>query len=187
MKVDYHDKIIALINDGNIETAKMYVGKVMHENYVYHARKAFKKYIKSVSLSTSVSYYDYVDGDKLLFGDSYSIFRLDSDEIVDEKYIRRINVRKNERPSVENRLEVLNVALDKPLVSVSSIDKNNVSDFFDNEERQIQFMKSYKQYLYYLKMFLGENIKYYVGTNGAYFIAKSDMGEALVLNRKKSV
>jgi hypothetical protein len=187
MKVDYHDKIIALINDGNIETAKMYVGKVMHENYVYHARKAFKKYIKSVSLSTSVSYYDYVEGDKLLFGDSYSIFRLDSDEIVDEKYIRRINVRKNERPSVENRLEVLNAALDKSLVSVSSINRNNVSDYFDSEERQIQFMECYKQYLYYLKMFLGENIEYYVGTNGAYFIAKSDMGEALVLNRKKSV
>ena len=187
MKVDYHDKIIALINDGNIETAKMYVGKVMHENYVYHACKAFKKYIKSVSLSTSVTYYDYVEGDKLLFGDSYSIFRLDSDEIVDEKYIRRINVRKNERPSVENRLEILNAALDKPLVSVSSIDKNNVSEYFDSEERQIQFMECYKQYLYYLKMFLGENIKYYVGTNGAYFIAKSDMGEALVLNRKKSV
>ena len=186
MKVDYHDKIIALINDGNIETAKMYVGKVMHENYVYHARKAFKKYIKSVSLSTSVSYYDYVDGDKLLFGDSYSIFRLDSDEIVDEKYIRRINVRKNERPSVENRLEVLNTALDKPLVSVSSINRNNVSEYFDSEEKLIQFMNYYKKYLYYLKMFLGENINYYIGFSGSYFIAKSDKGEALVLslNRK---
>ncbi len=187
MKVDYHDKIIALINNGNIETAKMYVGKVMHENYVYHARKAFKKYIKSVSLSTSVSYYDYVDRDKLLFGDSYSIFRLNNDEIVDEKYIRRINVRKYDRPRVENRLEVLNAALDKPLVSVSSINRDNVSEYFDSEEKLIQFMEYYKQYLYYLRMFLGENIKYYVGTNGAYFIAKSDMGEALVLNRKKSV
>jgi len=46
MKVDYHDKIITLINDGNIETAKMYVGKVMHENYVYHARKLLKNILK---------------------------------------------------------------------------------------------------------------------------------------------
>ena len=187
MKVDYHDKIITLINDGNIETAKMYVGKVMHENYVYHARKAFKKYIKSVSLSKSSSYYDYVDRDKLLFGDSHSIFRLNSDEIVDEKYIRRINVRKYDRPRVENRLEILNAALDKFLVSVSSINRDNVSEYFDSEEKLIQFMDYYKQYLCYLRMFLGENIKYYVGSSGAYFIAKSDMGEALVLNRKKSV
>ena len=187
MKVDYHDRIITLINDGNIETAKMYVGKVMNENYVFHARKTFKKYIKSVNLSTSVSYYDYVEGDKILFGDSNSIFRLNSDEIVDEKYIRRINVRKYDRPRVENRLEVLNAALDKTLVSVSLINRDNVSEYFDSEEKLIQFMEYYKQYLYYLRMFLGENIKYYVGTNGAYFIAKSDMGEALVLNKKKSV
>ena len=185
MKVDYHEKIKTLIEDGNIETAKMYVGKVMHENYVYHARKTFKKYIKSVNLSTSVSYYDYVEGDKLLFGDSHSIFRLNSDEIVDEKYIRRINARKYDRPRVENRLEVLNTALNKPLVSVSSINRNNVSEFFESEEKLIQFMSYYKKYLYYLKMFLGENIEYYIGYSGSYFIAKSDKGEALVLSLNK--
>ncbi len=185
MKVDYHDKIITLINDGNIETAKMYVGKVMHENYVYHARKTFKKYIKSVNLSKSSSYYDYIDGDKLLFGDSNSIFRLNSDEIVDEKYIRRINVRKYDKPRVENRLEVLNAALDKPLISVSSINRNNINEYFDSEEKLIQFMEYYKMYLFYLKMFLGENINYYIGFSGSYFVAKSDKGEALVLSLKR--
>ena len=185
MSVDYHEKIKTLIEDGNIETAKMYIMKVMNENYVFHARKAFKKYIKSVNLSTSVSYYDYVEGDKILFGDSNSIFRLNSDEIVDEKYIRRINARKYDRPRVENRLDILNTALDKPLVSVSSINRNNINEYFDSEEKLIQFMEYYKMYLYYLKMFLGENINYYIGFSGSYFIAKSDKGEALVLSLNK--
>ena len=184
MAVD-HDKIISLINDGNIEMAKLYVAKDMNDNYVDLASQAFKKFVRGEHITKSETYYDYVDESRVLFGDNHSIFILNSDEIIDEYYIKRLNFRKYDRPRVENRFEIMDHASGRAVISIPYFDKESISKYIKNKE-QLKIMLHYcKLYLNYVNIFLGEDIRYYLSPNGAFCIAKSNKGEALVLGLKK--
>lgn len=179
--IDYtsYYKINEYLEKDDMKALKKYLETEREKYYLKTARKALMDYYKHDNFMKFYAYYI----DKLLLCDGYSIYILNSDEILTPSVKTRYF-----KPERANRIINIYEASNKNFTTATSIEKDKeIIDRIvmqDNEGNSVLFNKNF---IGTAKKFLGEaeNINYEIDPTGLACRMTSNRGKGLILGIKE--
>ena len=176
------NKLLELINSGDLDKLKTYVEKEKTKYYLTNAREALKKYLRN---SNICFYSNYENG--IVLTNGFSGYFLNSDEILTDTYknkmamqdvediidktmllIKRYREYSNQKYGLVSRVENI---LPRELVLYSEYDNYSYRFSKDNYE--------------YANLFLGENVTYNLVEDNPVCIVNSPKGKGLIMGMRK--
>ncbi len=177
--IDYesYNKIIQYLDKGDLNKLRLYVEKEKEKTYLKNARTALPSYLVS-NLGIG-----YLDDGKIFLSDGYSLYVLNSDEILTSKQkesqktmsMRNLVFLLNELENYEKRQYAVVGDIKNPVPSEKQVFSEDGSTYHFFSQRSFN----------YSKKFLGENVLYKICTDKPICLAESEKGKGLILGLRK--
>ena len=184
--IDYksYKEIINYLNKNELNELREYLNQEINKSYLTRAKKQLQYYLNG----NPMSFYGYLNDNKIIISNSFSAYILESDEILSKYMIQRF--KSVDEEVFKNDIALANSFFEKydsnNLIKADDgykLDKKN-NVLLSNEEYKITHNFSASNYLY-SKYFLGEDSIYLLDKNKTICLVNSNKGKGFVLGIRK--
>ena len=176
------NKLLDLLNKGDLEKLRSYIEKEKTRYYLTNAREALRNYLRP----SDYSFYKNYNGG-LVLTNGISGYILNSDEILTDTYKNRMSSQRIDY--IEDKVKILinrfNEYKHQEYNEVSKVESILPREVILYSEFDNYSYKFYKENYSYADSFLGDNISYYLLKNSPVCIAISPKGKGLILGMRK--